>query len=121
MLPISMGIRFEELGTIQILQSNINTSGKGGGAILIRGGRLIVDASAISAKTGDISLDGTSIRITHAAGIVTATETSANAGHIILKASGDIEMEIFPQLLVPSQQILWETPGISRSPAVMEM
>ena len=93
MLPISMGIRFEELGTIQILQSNINTSGKGGGAILIRGGRLIVDASAISAKTGDISLDGTSIRITHAAGIVTATETSANAGHIILKASGDIEMD----------------------------
>ncbi len=91
--PNVNGESFEELGTIQILQSSINTSGKGGGAILIRGGRLIVDASAISANTGGISLDGTSIRITDAAQIATGTETAANAGHIILKASGSIDMD----------------------------
>ncbi len=84
---------FGELGTIQISQSNIDTSGKDGGAILIRGGRLIVDDSTISASTGDISLDATSIQISNAALIATGTETAANAGHIILKASGDIEVD----------------------------
>ena len=92
--PNIKGESFGELGTIQISQqSNIDTSGVGDGTIHIRGGRLIVDASMISASTGDISLDATSIRITNAAQIVTGTVTAANAGHIILKASGNIDVD----------------------------
>ena len=85
---------FGELGRIQISQdSNIDTNGEGGGTILIRGGRMIVDASTISSNTGDISLDATSIDIKNFAEIVTGTETAANAGHIILKASGNIDTD----------------------------
>ena len=94
--PNVNGQSFGALGTIQISQqTSIDTSGEGGGTILIRGGRLVVDASMISANTGDISLDATSIRITDAAQIATVTETAANAGHIILKASGNIDMDSF--------------------------
>ena len=93
---------FEALGTIQISQqSNIDISGKGGGTILIRGGRLVVDASTISANTGDISLDATSIRITNAAKIITRTATAANAGHIILNASGNIDMDSAADMSFP--------------------
>ena len=50
--PNIKGQSFGALGTIQISQqSAINTSGEGGGTILIRGGRLIVDDSTISANT----------------------------------------------------------------------
>ena len=45
------GQSFMALGTIQFSQSNINTSGEGGGTILIRGGRLVIDDSTISANT----------------------------------------------------------------------
>ena len=88
------GQSFGALGTIQISQqSSIDTSGESGGTILIRGGRLIIDASTISSNTGNISLDATSIEIKNAALITTGTETSTNAGHITLKASGSIEMD----------------------------
>lgn len=50
--PNINGQSFEALGTVQILQQSvINTSGEGGGTILIRGGRLVVDDSIISANT----------------------------------------------------------------------
>ena len=92
--PNVNGQSFGTFGTIQMSQqSAIDTSGEGGGTILIRGGRLIVDASTISSNTGDIILDATSIRITDAAQITTRTATEANAGHIILKASGNIDMD----------------------------
>jgi filamentous hemagglutinin family protein len=92
--PNINGQSFGALGTIQILQqSAIDTSGEGGGTVLIRGGRLVVDASTISANTGDISLDATSIDIKNFAEIVTGTETAANAGHITLKASGNIDTD----------------------------
>ena len=46
------GQSFGALGTVQISQqSAIETSGEGGGTILIRGGRLVVDDSTISANT----------------------------------------------------------------------
>ncbi len=46
------GQSFDTLGTIQISkQSRIDTSGEGGGTILVRGGRLVVDDSTISANT----------------------------------------------------------------------
>lgn len=46
------GRSVEALGTIHISQkSAIDTSGEGGGTILIRGGRLIIDDSTISANT----------------------------------------------------------------------
>ena len=52
------GQSFGALGTIQILQqSNIDTSGEDGGTILIRGGRLVVDDSRISANTKTVGLD----------------------------------------------------------------
>ena len=80
------------LGAVQISQSNIDIS-DGGGTIRIRGGRLVVDGSTILANTGDISLDATSILITNSAQIGTFTTSAANAGHIILEASRDIEMD----------------------------
>jgi filamentous hemagglutinin family protein len=87
------GQSFGALGAIQLSQSGINTSGGGGEAILIRGGSLVVDASEVSASTGDISFDATSIQISNVALIATVTETASNAGHIILKASRDITLE----------------------------
>ena len=97
--PNVNGQSFRALGTIQISQqSSIDTSGEGGGTILIRGGRLIVDDSTISTNTGDISFDATSILIMGRptqTQIGTRTTTAANAGHIILKASGNIDMMDF--------------------------
>ena len=50
--PNINGQSFGALGTVQISQqSNIDTSGEGGGTILIQGGRLLVDDSTISANT----------------------------------------------------------------------
>ena len=49
------GQTFEMLGTVQVSQqSSIDTSGEGGGTIIIRGGRLVVDDSTISANTKTI-------------------------------------------------------------------
>lgn len=81
------------LGTVRISQgSSIDTRGEGGGTILIRGGRLIVEDSIIGSNTGDIVLtsDSTLIKNTR---IITFTTTTANAGHITLEASGDIELD----------------------------
>lgn len=51
-VPNVNGRSFEALGTIQISQqSTIDTSGAGGGTVHIRGGRLIIDNSVISANT----------------------------------------------------------------------
>lgn len=92
--PNINGQSFRELGEIHISQgSNIDTSGKaGGGTILIRGGRLVIDESTISTNTGDITLNATSIEMTNGAHIATVTKSSANAGHIALKASEDITL-----------------------------
>jgi len=53
------GQSFGEVGTVQISQqSHIDTSGKGGGTVLIQGGRLVVvDDSMISANTKTVGLD----------------------------------------------------------------
>ncbi len=92
--PNINGHSFGALGTVQISQgSNIDTSGEGGSTIRIRGGRLVVDGSTIIAETGDISLNGTSILITNSAQIGTFTTTDAPAGHVILEASRDIELD----------------------------
>ena len=56
--PNINGQSFGGLGTIEILQqSGIDTSGEGGGTILIRGGRLVVDDSTISANTKTVGPD----------------------------------------------------------------
>ncbi|MGE0642902.1 MAG: filamentous hemagglutinin N-terminal domain-containing protein [Nitrospira sp.] len=82
------------LGEVQISQqSTFNTIGTGGGTIFIRGGHLVIDSSKIFSNTGDISLDSTSIRIANATQIGTGTETKANAGHITLNASGNIDID----------------------------
>lgn len=91
------GHSFGSLGTIQLSQSGLNANGAG---FLIRGGRLIIDSSEVSASTGDISLDATSIRISNSTQIATVTETTANAGHIILSASRDITLD--PEVVVAS-------------------
>ena len=50
--PNTNGQSLGTLGTVRISkQSHIDTSGEGGGAILVRGGHLIVDDSRISANT----------------------------------------------------------------------
>jgi filamentous hemagglutinin family protein len=85
------GQSFGSLGAIHLSESGIGTNGVGGGTILIRGGHLVIGASRLSATTGDITLDATSIRITSAQ-IATVTQTNANAGHIILKSSGDVSL-----------------------------
>ncbi|MBS0150710.1 MAG: filamentous hemagglutinin N-terminal domain-containing protein [Nitrospira sp.] len=83
----------ETLGTIRISQgSAIDTRGNGGGAIRIRGGRLIVENSLIGSNTGDILLTSDSTQLKNA-GIITFTTTTANAGHITLESSGDIVMD----------------------------
>jgi filamentous hemagglutinin family protein len=82
------------LGTVQISQgSTIDTRGEGGGTILIRGGRLVVDGSVIGSNTGDILLASDSTLIKNSAQIITFTTTTTNAGHITLEASKDIDME----------------------------
>ena len=51
------GQSFDTFGTIQISkQSRIDTSGEGGGTILIRGGRLVIDDSKISANIKTVEL-----------------------------------------------------------------
>lgn len=82
------------LGTVQISQGSIiDTRGDGGGTILIRGGRLVIDDSIIGSNTGDIFLASDSTLIKNSAKIITFTTTTAHAGHITLEASRDIEMD----------------------------
>ncbi len=93
-VPNVSGQSFERLGTIQVSESAIENSGEGGGKILIRGGRLIIDgASTILSNTGDIVLDATSIQINEAGLIETRTATARDSGHIILRASGNVDMD----------------------------
>jgi filamentous hemagglutinin family protein len=91
--PNINGQSVRTLGTVQISEQSSIDSSKGTGTILIRGGRLTIDNSKISASTGDISLDATSILIKNSAEVVTSTATDANSGHITLMASGDIDMD----------------------------
>ena len=93
-VPNVSGQSFETLGTIHISTSAIENSGEGGGKILIRGGRLIVDgASTILSNTGDILLDATSIQINDAGLIETRTATARDSGSITLKALGNIDID----------------------------
>ncbi len=93
-VPNVNGHSFETLGTIRVSNSAIENIGEGGGKILIRGGRLIVDgASTILSNTGDIVLDANSIQISEAGLIETRTATTRDSGNITLKASGNIDMD----------------------------
>lgn len=84
----------ELFGEVRISQgSKIDTSNNEGGAIRIRGGRLVIDDSNIFAGSGGISFDATSISIKNSARIGTYTTSTANAGNITLKATRDIEMD----------------------------
>jgi filamentous hemagglutinin family protein len=90
------GQSFRGLGTVQVSeQSSIDTSGQGDGTIHIRGGRLTIDNSNISASTGEVSLHASSILIKNSAAIITSTSTEANSGHVTLMASGDISLDAF--------------------------
>lgn len=81
-------------GTVQISQgSRIDTRGIDGGTIHIRGGQLVIDKSIIGSNTGDILLAGNSILSKNSAQIITLTTTAANAGHITLSASGNIDLD----------------------------
>ena len=83
------------LGTVKISKgSTIDTSESGGGAIRIRGGRLTIDGSNIFAKTGDISIDGTTISFNDFNRIVTFVDTppEVKAGDIVIAASEGISM-----------------------------
>lgn len=92
-LADSVNMSPETLGTIRISQgSTIDTRGNGGGAIRIRGGRLVIENSIIGSNTGDIFLTSDSTHLKNA-GIITFTTTTANAGHITLEASRDIVMD----------------------------
>lgn len=83
---------FGAFGKVQISQkSSIDTQGDSGGAVRIRGGRLVVNDSTIFTSTGDVLFDTTSIEIT-GADISTAATATGNGGHIILNASQDIDM-----------------------------
>lgn len=94
------GHSFGPLGDIQLSQSVLNANAAEGRAILIRGGRLMIDASEIAASAGDISLDATSVEISNSTVIATVTETTANAGHIFVSASRDVTID--PAVLVGS-------------------
>ena len=90
--PNTRGQSFGALGTVQFSQqANIDTRGKDGGRILIRGGQLIINDSILSTNTGDISLDAASIQINRTM-VTTEAATMGDAGHITLKASGDIAL-----------------------------
>lgn len=92
--PNINGQSFEALGTVQISQnSKLDISGEGGGTILIRGGRLVVDASTIFASSGQVLFDTSSIQITDGARIGTRTNGAANAGNVVLNAEQEIELD----------------------------
>lgn len=86
---------FGAFGSILISEKSIiDSTGDGAGTIHIRGGRLIIDDSKVSASNGAIVFDASSILIKNSAEIVTSTATEANSGHIILKASGNIDLDL---------------------------
>jgi filamentous hemagglutinin family protein len=78
---------FGSLGTVRVTQnSKINTSGEGGGRIHIRGGRLLVDNSTISANSTKTAKSGTGPRLDPGwlgIGIEVAQEATIDNGAIV--------------------------------------
>lgn len=85
---------FERLGNIEISQSAlIDTSGRGGGTVLIRGGRLVADNSLIAAVTledidgGGVDVEAGTLSLTNGTVITTNTAGPGRGGNLTLTAS----------------------------------
>lgn len=98
------GQNLEVFGPIQISQqSSLETSGESGGSVRIRGGHLLIDSSTLSSRTGEISIESASMRITNAAEVTTEATAAANAGHITLNAQRDIALDSGARILSSSR------------------
>ena len=91
--PNINGSSFGALGTVKVVEGSvIDVSGEGGGGVFIRGGQLVLENSKVAATAENISLDASSILITNGTEIATSTKTAANAGHVFIRASGNIQI-----------------------------
>jgi len=90
---------FGDLGTLQILEKSIiDSSGDGGGTVHIRGGRLIIDDSRISATvvgpgTGQPAEPNIDIRVSHDATIQHAAVLETDIAPGVAISSGGVRIE----------------------------
>ncbi len=96
-------------GNITVLESTVDVSGPKGGSIVIRGGALTVDRSAIVSETTaagaggsiDIAVSGSTV-VTRQSRIFTLTNTSGSAGLVSLRSGS---LNITSNSLVGSQAL----------------
>jgi filamentous hemagglutinin family protein len=87
-----------ERGNLTVTNSQLNVSGEAGGAVYIRAGRLVLDNSAIAAKTlgaengHGINIDVTDLLATRGGHLSTSTSGSGNSGNINIQATDEIEL-----------------------------
>ena len=112
-MPLLNVESFDQLGEIEVVQGAwIDSSGEGGGTIVIRGGRLLVDKSDIFSNTfGDTNGDGTGIDID-----VTEDAILSNEGTLRSQTSGngragDITIHA-GRLILSEQSNILNTSGI---------
>lgn len=105
-----------QFGSIQLLrQSQIDTSGAGGGLVTIQGGKVfLTDGSRILANTldalngGGIQIQAEQLQLNNRAFISSSTIGTGNAGDINIKANNSIDL-IGTQPLSFIEQLLLET------------
>ena len=87
-----------ERGHLTVTDSQLNVSGEAGGTVYIRAGRLILDNSAIAAKTlgaengHGINLNVTSLSAIRGGYLSTSTSGFGNSGNINIQATDEIEL-----------------------------
>ncbi|BAP56235.1 large exoprotein containing haemagglutination activity domain [Thioploca ingrica] len=87
-----------ERGNLTVTDSQLNVSGEAGGTVYIRAGRLVLDNSAIAAKTlgaengHEINLNVTSLAAIRGGSLSSSTSGSGNSGNINIQATDEIEL-----------------------------
>src|SRR5262245_27033056 len=83
---------FSRLGAVTVSNATLDVSGDPGGAVIIRGGRLVIDGSNITANTGDTDGAPVGIDLRSTGGLTISNSSSLTTSTSGLGRGGDIRL-----------------------------